>query len=226
MSTPVSASASASPVTAHNADDKSAGDSVWQQQPNNVQSQYTTPNQEQPAPQQAQLPPARTDNRVPISRRHDSTTSTNSSAASRNNSQVLSSVVDGQQSLPKPSQPVAMGPMSVGVVVPPRPKPGRKPIEPAHAQDRRRVQNRMAQRNFRDKRQQKLQEAQEENEKMKTERDTERMEMARERETLRQQLKQANERAEAERQESRARIAALEQQLHALQQSYQVSTES
>lgn len=38
----------------------------------------------------------------------------------------------------------------------PRPKPGRKPLPADQSNDRRRVQNRLAQRNFRDKRQQKL----------------------------------------------------------------------
>lgn len=68
----------------------------------------------------------------------------------------------GQQ--PLPSQPAAlaptpsMGPLSSHVVVPARPKPGRKPLPQEDAQDRRRVQNRMAQRNFRDKRAQKVSE--------------------------------------------------------------------
>ncbi|KAF2170756.1 hypothetical protein M409DRAFT_51018 [Zasmidium cellare ATCC 36951] len=51
------------------------------------------------------------------------------------------------------------GPMSTSVTVPSRPRPGRKPIPQEDAADRRRLQNRIAQRNFRDKRQQKLQEA-------------------------------------------------------------------
>ncbi|KAK0899330.1 hypothetical protein LTR02_009730 [Friedmanniomyces endolithicus] len=50
----------------------------------------------------------------------------------------------------------ASGPMSSSVVIPNRPKPGRKPIAQEDAADRRRIQNRMAQRSFRDKRQQKL----------------------------------------------------------------------
>lgn len=48
------------------------------------------------------------------------------------------------------------GPMSKAIKIPPRAKPGRKPIDQEHAQDRRRVQNRMAQRAFRDKRQQRM----------------------------------------------------------------------
>lgn len=66
-------------------------------------------------------------------------------------------------------QPPPSGPMSSSVIVPPRPKPGRKPIPEADAQDRRRVQNRIAQRNFRDKRQQKLAETQHELEEKKME---------------------------------------------------------
>jgi hypothetical protein len=48
------------------------------------------------------------------------------------------------------------GPMSKSVDVPKRPKPGRKPMAPEQSEDRRRVQNRKAQRNFRDKRQVKM----------------------------------------------------------------------
>ena len=47
-----------------------------------------------------------------------------------------------------------IGPQANGL----RPKPGRKPLPPEDATDRRRVQNRLAQRNFRDKRQQRLSE--------------------------------------------------------------------
>lgn len=59
--------------------------------------------------------------------------------------------------------------MSSNVVVPSRPKPGRKPIAQEDAADRRRVQNRMAQRSFRDKRQQKLADTQMELEERKRE---------------------------------------------------------
>ncbi|KAH9842166.1 B-zip transcription factor [Teratosphaeria destructans] len=52
--------------------------------------------------------------------------------------------------------PAPSGPMSSSVTVPPRPRPGRKPIPQEDAADRRRLQNRNAQRNFRDKRQQRL----------------------------------------------------------------------
>lgn len=51
------------------------------------------------------------------------------------------------------------GPMSQPVTLRGRAKPGRKPMPPGESDDRRRNQNRMAQRKFRDNRQQKLQEA-------------------------------------------------------------------
>lgn len=51
-----------------------------------------------------------------------------------------------------------LGPLSRTVTIPDRPKPGRKPLAQEDAQDRRRVQNRLAQRNFRDKRAQKVSE--------------------------------------------------------------------
>ena len=47
--------------------------------------------------------------------------------------------------------------------MPPRPKPGRKPLPQEDAQDRRRLQNRMAQRSFRDKRAQKVSDLQKDN---------------------------------------------------------------
>ncbi|KAK5119894.1 hypothetical protein LTR85_007220 [Meristemomyces frigidus] len=65
---------------------------------------------------------------------------------------------------PRNSQPSQAsppsGPMSSNFTIPPRPRPGRKPIPQEDAADRRRLQNRVAQRNFRDKRQQKLHETQ------------------------------------------------------------------
>jgi hypothetical protein len=50
----------------------------------------------------------------------------------------------------------ATGPMSAKVVMPQRPKPGRKAIPDDQKDDKRRYQNRTSQRKFRDKRQQKL----------------------------------------------------------------------
>lgn len=67
--------------------------------------------------------------------------------------------------------PANMGPMSAVRSVPPRPKPGRKPLPQEDAQDRRRVQNRVAQRNFRDKRAQKVSELTLDNERIRKEAD-------------------------------------------------------
>ncbi|KAF2716538.1 hypothetical protein K431DRAFT_289320 [Polychaeton citri CBS 116435] len=54
------------------------------------------------------------------------------------------------------NQPAPSGPMSSSIQLPARPRPGRKPIPTEDAADRRRLQNRLAQRNFRDKRQQRV----------------------------------------------------------------------
>ena len=53
------------------------------------------------------------------------------------------------------------GPVSAARVLPPRAKPGRKPMDQDNATDRRKSQNRQAQRNFRDKRAQKVDHLQE-----------------------------------------------------------------
>jgi hypothetical protein len=70
---------------------------------------------------------------------------------------------------PGPTANATMGPTSGMVIIPPRPKPGRKPLPQEHAQDRRRVQNRQAQRNFRDKRAQKVSELTLDNERVRRE---------------------------------------------------------
>ncbi|SMQ53399.1 unnamed protein product [Zymoseptoria tritici ST99CH_3D7] len=69
------------------------------------------------------------------------------------------SVVSPTNTVDQPVMTAPTGPMTKSVALPNRPRPGRKPIPVADAQDRRRNQNRQAQRNFRDKRQQKLEEA-------------------------------------------------------------------
>ncbi|KAL1589829.1 hypothetical protein WHR41_01516 [Cladosporium halotolerans] len=77
------------------------------------------------------------------------------------------------QQQPLPPQPAslapAMGPLSSQVIVPARPKPGRKPLPQEDAVDRRRVQNRMAQRNFRDKRAQRVSELTVDNDRLRRE---------------------------------------------------------
>lgn len=72
-----------------------------------------------------------------------------------------------QQATITPSAP--MGPVSRTVQIPPRPKPGRKPLPHEDAQDRRRVQNRVAQRNFRDKRAMKVSELTADNDRIRRE---------------------------------------------------------
>jgi Txe/YoeB family toxin of Txe-Axe toxin-antitoxin module len=72
---------------------------------------------------------------------------------------------------PSSNANVTRGPTSGAVIIPPRPKPGRKPLPQEHAQDRRRVQNRQAQRNFRDKRAQKVSELTADNERIRRDAD-------------------------------------------------------
>ena len=59
-------------------------------------------------------------------------------------------------SAPVPA-PVRCGPISKPKILPPRAKPGRKPLDEKDASDRRKAQNRNAQRQFRDKRAQRVQ---------------------------------------------------------------------
>jgi hypothetical protein len=67
----------------------------------------------------------------------------------------LPAVQPAQSAQPTPAARPC-GPVSAVRELPPRAKPGRKPMEHDHANDRRKVQNRQAQRNFRDKRAQKV----------------------------------------------------------------------
>ena len=62
-----------------------------------------------------------------------------------------------QPAQPAPA-PVRKGPIRAAITLPPRAKPGRKPMNTDDASDRRKMQNREAQRHFRDKRAQKVQE--------------------------------------------------------------------
>jgi hypothetical protein len=95
--------------------------------------------------------------------------------ARHDSSSSESSVAITAHHLRPPSQPAALaptanlGPCSRQTQMPPRPKPGRKPLPAEDAQDRRRVQNRMAQRNFRDKRAQKVSELTQDNENIRRE---------------------------------------------------------
>lgn len=109
-----------------------------------------------------------------------------------------------------PSIAPAMGPLSRTVAVPARPKPGRKPLPQEDAQDRRRVQNRLAQRNFRDKRAQKVSELTADNDQLRRDMDNlikkhsnamegqrqETNRLKRKLETLEKDLEAANKRSE------------------------------
>lgn len=101
------------------------------------------------------------------------------------------------------------GPMSADVTVPPRPKPGRKPIEADNQHDRRRTQNRLAQRNFRDRRQQKLSELHEQIEQQRADRQADHARFHNELSQLEQQNKELRAELEAVRGEN----ASLREQL-------------
>ena len=81
-------------------------------------------------------------------------------SAHRGSASVPIPRANSNNQVPQATSPT--GPMSGSVWIPPRPRPGRKPIPVEDAADRRRLQNRIAQRNFRDKRQQRLAETQSE----------------------------------------------------------------
>lgn len=65
-------------------------------------------------------------------------------------------MVNGKIALPPQSQAMPVGPASKVYTIPPRPKPGRKPKEPA-ADDIRKEQNRAAQKKFRNKQHDRIQ---------------------------------------------------------------------
>lgn len=101
---------------------------------------------------------------------------------------------------------ITMGPMSAPVSLRALPKPGRKPMPQDTATSRRREQNRQAQRNFRDKRQQRVNELADELKALRDdmkERDCEWRKAVHEERSRRQQ-------AEARAQNAEARVAALE----------------
>lgn len=153
--------------------------------------------------------------------RHDS----NSSSSSPSEHTVA---INAQ---PQPSQPAALaptanlGPCSRQTQMPPRPKPGRKPLPQEDAQDRRRVQNRMAQRNFRDKRAQKVSELQQDNQRIRDEADqahkflTNSLENQRERST---KLALENEKLKAELQAAIKRAEDAERKLQMTNHSNEV----
>ena len=131
---------------------------------------------------------------------------------------------------------LASGPMSGSVTIQARPKPGRKPIPHEDAQDRRRVQNRVAQRNFRDKRQQKLQDAVDELAARKLEYETKVSEAQRQIDALTQQnnhlqsqLRAQMDRTQAETSRANAaeeRVRALESQVASYQERTRTSIQA
>lgn len=113
--------------------------------------------------------------------RLDSKAKTSASSAAASPTTEAASPPDKGMTVP------ASGPMSSNIVVPQRPRPGRKPIAPEESVDRRRVQNRLAQRNFRDKRQQKLAETQTQLEQVQKERKEESSEFRRQLQSSREE---------------------------------------
>ncbi|KXT10163.1 hypothetical protein AC579_9750 [Pseudocercospora musae] len=163
--------------------------------------------------------------KVPIQRepaRRDSRRSSGSPGAQRENEGAMTVL--------------ASGPMSSAVTIQARPKPGRKPIPHEDAQDRRRVQNRVAQRNFRDKRQQKLQDAVDELAARKLEYETSVSEYQRRIDALTQQhnnlqsqLRAAVDRAQAETlraNNAEERVRALEAQVASYQERTRTSIQA
>lgn len=111
----------------------------------------------------------------------------------RNRRAVPIPVIQKSSSRDASAQP--SGPMTRQVEVPQRPRPGRKPIKDSDSKDRRRKQNRDAQRKFRDKRVEKLSDTQAELERTKVELQEQGAEYHRELQVLRDeisQLKQQN----------------------------------
>lgn len=116
----------------------------------------------------------------------------------------------------------ASGPMSSNVIVRARPKPGRKPIPQEDAADRRRLQNRIAQRNFRDKRQQKLLEATEELQNKRTEYEGSISDLQRQLEAQKQDFQRQ---MESQRQEFQRQIQSNRQVIDDLRHENQVLQE-
>merc|ERR1711939_561033 len=103
---------------------------------------------------------------------------------------------------------------------PPRPRPGRKPIPQEDAADRRRLQNRIAQRNFRDKRQQKLYETQQELEERKHEYQEHINILQRQLEDLRQEKRRQVDDLKRQLDDSEKRAQAAEKDKLHIQQLY------
>ena len=108
------------------------------------------------------------------------------------------------------------GPMSKEIKLPPRAKPGRKPIENSEesAQDRRRTQNRIAQRNFRDRRTQKTAEMASD---LEQQRNTLQQQMAQSNNTI-AQLRERNNAQAREIGLLQAEVEKLREQIRVMQQ--------
>lgn len=116
-----------------------------------------------------------------------------------------------QNSVFQPSHAApSSGPMSTTVVIPPRPRPGRKPMQQEDAADRRRLQNRIAQRNFRDKRQQKLVETQQELDDRRRDYQDRINDLTRELERLRQDTREKTEQSARQVRAAEVRAQAAE----------------
>lgn len=130
-----------------------------------------------------------------------------------------------QQAAIAPIATANLGPCSRPTQMPPRPKPGRKPLPQEDAQDRRRVQNRLAQRNFRDKRAQKVSDLTKDIERIRKESDdavrqlTNRLHDQRE---LAASLKVENDTLRAELQAARQRADEAERQVQMVNHSHDV----
>ncbi|TKA29500.1 hypothetical protein B0A50_03513 [Salinomyces thailandicus] len=116
--------------------------------------------------------------------------------------------------------PSSSGPMSSSWTPAPRPRPGRKPIPQEDAADRRRLQNRIAQRNFRDKRQQKLYETQQELEERKHEYQEHISTLQRQLEELRQEKRHSVDSLTRRLNDAEKRAQAAEKEKQQLQQMY------
>ncbi|KAM0723556.1 hypothetical protein Q7P37_000543 [Cladosporium fusiforme] len=139
--------------------------------------------------------------------------------SSQNNRVAIPQLSVAQQPLPtaRPSIAPANGPMAQPITVPARPKPGRKPLPQEDAQDRRRVQNRMAQRNFRDKRAQKVSELTADNDRLRKEKDDTVKKYSNQVENQRQEINRLKRKAEALESDLKAandRVAAAENHNH------------
>ncbi|KAH0335703.1 hypothetical protein KCU81_g8901, partial [Aureobasidium melanogenum] len=125
---------------------------------------------------------------------------------------------------PRNDSTVNNGPLSRDVVLKPRPKPGRKPMADQNdSSDKRKTQNRMAQRNFRDRRAQKCNDLEIENAQLKANFESERsawMEQLRQRDAenarLSAQLADGNAKSaqiDLENRQLRERIAEMQREL-------------